>query len=68
MTAPFTALMGRLFSSLTTLGAELVSTAYSKRSIFMVPEGTMRFCAETALTTSTGESPLACSACRSRST
>ena len=34
--------------------------AYSKRSIFIVPEGTIRFCAETALTTSTGESPLAC--------
>ena len=31
--------MGRLFSSSTIGGAELVSTAYSKRSIFMVPEG-----------------------------
>ena len=53
---------------MTTLGAELVSTAYSKRSIFIVPEGTIRFCAEMALTTSAGESPLACSACRSIST
>ena len=52
--------MGRLFSSSINVGAELVSTAYSKRSIFIVPEGAMRFCAEMALTTSTGERPLAC--------
>ena len=57
--------MGRLLRSSTTAGAELVSIAYSKRSIFMVPEGAIRFCAETALTTSAGERPLAWSACRS---
>ena len=50
------------------MGAELVSMAYSNRSIFIVPEGTIRFCAETAFTTSAGESPLACSACGSIST
>ena len=33
--------------------------AYSKRSIFIVPEGAMRFCTEMALTTSVGDSPLA---------
>ena len=54
---------GQIVQIVNTVGAELVSTWYSKRSILMVPEGAIMFCAPMALTTSAGDSPLACSAC-----
>jgi hypothetical protein len=56
------------FNAAISVGAELVSTWYSKRSSLMVPEGAITFCAVMALTTSDGDSPRACNASISRST
>ena len=39
-----------------------ISTLYSVGPIFTEPEGNARFCELMALITSTGDSPLACSA------
>ncbi len=60
--------MGRSFSSATVTGLPLMSTSYSYGPIFDVPPGKIRFWALMALTTSSGDSPRACSAAMSRST
>ena len=49
-------------------GEPLVASTYSVPPILAVPDGSIRFCALTALTTSFGVSPLASSAGVSRST
>ena len=49
-------------------GVALVRTVYCVSPIFAVPDGRVRFCALTALTTSSGVNPLARSLDGSRST
>ncbi len=49
-------------------GEPFIASTYSVPPIFAVPDGRMRFCALTALTTSVGVSPLASSAGMSMST
>ena len=55
-------LIGRSFRASTVCGLPFMLTLYSKVPIFAVPPGSTRFWALTALTTSLGDSPLACSA------
>ena len=49
-------------------GEAFMRTVYSISPSLAVPEGRIRFCVFTALTTSAGARPRACSACMSRST
>src|SRR5271166_3833389 len=54
-------LIGRSLSCWTVRVVALVRTSYSNCEIFAVPEGSTRYCAATAVRTSAGESPFACS-------
>ena len=68
MVAPLTVRTGRAFNSSTARGLALSSTSISEDPIFTVPDGSTRFWALNALTTSCGERLRAFSAARSRST
>src|SRR6185436_15298770 len=59
---------GSSLSPATASGELFILIEYSVAPNFAVPDGRIRFCALTALTTSAGDSPRACSACMSRST
>ena len=59
---------GRSFSPLIASGEPFMRTVYSVSPNLAVPDGRIRFCVLTALTTSAGDRPRACSACMSRST
>src|SRR5512132_1989108 len=65
---PPTVRTGRSFKPETASGELFILTEYSVSPNFAVPDGRIRFCALTALTTSAGDRPRACSACMSRST
>ena len=66
--APFTTLIGMSFSASIEAGVALVCTTYWRSPILAVPEGTVRFWALTAFTTSSGVRPLATSLAGSMST
>ncbi len=66
--APFTTLTGMSFNWSMLEGVALVRTAYWVLPILAVPDGRVRFCALTALTTSSGVRPRATSFAGSRST
>ena len=68
MVAPFSVFTGRSFSSSMVRVLPFISTWYSSGPSLTVPEGRMRFSALTAFTTSSGDSPFACSAGESMST
>ena len=55
--APFATLIGILLRSSMLAGVALVRTVYCVSPIFAVPDGTVRFCALTAFTTSSGVRP-----------
>jgi len=61
-------LTGMLLRSSMLAGVALVRTVYCVSPILAVPDGSVRFCAFTAFTTSSGVSPLASSFAGSRST
>ena len=66
--APLIVRTGRSLSPSITLGELFIATLYSIAPILAVPEGRIKFCEFTALTTSLGARPRACSAGMSRST
>ncbi len=66
--APFTTLIGMLLRSSMLVGVALVRTVYCVLSILAVPDGSVRFCALTAFTTSSGVRPFASSLVGSMST
>ena len=66
--APFKTLIGMSFSASIDAGVALVRTTYCFSPILAVPEGTVRFWALTAFTTSIGVRPLATSLAESMST
>ena len=66
--APLRVRTGMLLSPAMVSGEPLVASVYSVAPILAVPDGSTRFCALTALTTSLGVRPLASSASVSRST
>ena len=68
MVAPLTNLIGILLRSSIVAGVALVRTVYCVSPIFAVPDGSVRFCALTAFTTSSGVSPRASSLSGSIST
>ena len=65
---PLTYLIGILLRSAMVVGIALVRTVYCVSPILARPDGKVRFCALTALTTSAGVSPLASSLTGSMST
>ena len=65
---PLLVFTGRSFSPAIASGEPFMRTVYSVSPNLAVPDGRIRFCRLTALTTSAGERPRACSACMSRST
>ncbi len=67
ITAPFTVRIGSALSWSMVNGLLLRRMLYSKPPIFCVPAGMIWFCCASAVATSCADSPLACSACGSRS-
>jgi len=65
---PPTVRTGRSLSPASSFGDPFMRTVYSVAPNFAVPEGRIRFCRFSALTTSAGASPRAWSAAMSRST
>ncbi len=68
MVAPLRVDTGMALSPAMVSGEPFSARGYSIAPILAVPEGSVRFCVLTALTTSFGDSPLASSAAVSRST
>ena len=59
---------GKSFRPDNTPGEPFMRTVYSVSPNFTVPEGKIKFCVFTALTTSAGDRPRACKASASKST